>query len=123
MSMWNHLTNPDPWSVILRSLKTKQNWETCLTYFWSRQYNMCNTKIISIYIFWSSEPDSVTHHEPKDEARFERLMGDAGGGGGEVKKKIEKTTKKQREVGAVRIPKHRLRAVEAWPEPRRGRGD
>lgn len=72
---------------------------------------MCNTKIISIYIFWSSEPDSVTHHEPKDEARFERLMGDAGGG--EVKKKIEKTTKKQREVGAVRIPKHRLRAVEA----------
>lgn len=93
MSMWNHLTNPDPWSVILRSLKTKQNWETCLTYFWSRQYNMCNTKIISIYIFWSSEPDSVTHHEPKDEARFERLMGDAGGGGGKEKKNLRKPPK------------------------------
>lgn len=53
---------------------------------------MCNTKIISIYIFWSSEPDSVTHHEPKDEARFERLMGDAGGGG-EVKKKLRKPPK------------------------------
>lgn len=54
---------------------------------------MCNTKIISIYIFWSSEPDSVTHHEPKDEARFERLMGDAGGGGGKEKKNLRKPPK------------------------------
>lgn len=105
------------WSLISYSAFMKK--EKCVSYIILEsllefcQYNIGNIKIISFYIFPRSQ--TVWPAMPPRQGMFDHLIA------AQRQKKMEKPQKQRGRHG--KNPEHKLCAVEAWPEPRRGQED